>query len=125
MARRLLDACGWLRQAFLQPEGYFLPFTAWKILLTAGDTQLVGVITECYAWPEEKEPSLEKLVMHQLEWLELINAEKAAGSSVDWQETGQLLCKNGERILTKALEIGADTTAPLWQQYQQALLQIV
>lgn len=125
MARRLLDACGWLRQAFLQPEGYFLPFTAWKILLTAGDTQLVGVITECYAWPEEKEPSLEKLVMHQLEWLELINAEKAAGSSVDWQETVQLFCKNGERILTKALETGADTAAPLWQQYQQALLQIV
>lgn len=125
MARRLLDACGWLRQAFLEPEGYFLPFTAWKILLTAGDTQLVGVITECYAWPKAKELPLEKLVMHQLEWLELINAEKAAGSSVDWQETVQLFCKNGERILTKALEAGADTTAPLWQQYQQALLQIV
>lgn len=124
MARRLLDACGWLRQAFLEPEGYFLPFTAWKILLTAGDTQLVGVITDCYAWPQTKKLPLEKLVMHQLEWLELINAEKAMGSSADWQETVQLFCKNGERILTKALETGADTSAPLWQQYQQALLAI-
>ena len=109
----------------LEPEGYFLPFTAWKLLLTAGDTQLAGVITDCYAWPETKGLPLEKLVMHQLEWLELINAEKAAGNSVDWQETVQLFCKNGERILTKALETGADTAAPLWQQYQQALLQIV
>lgn len=124
MARRLMDACGWLRQAFLRPEGYLLPFTAWKILLTAGDTQLVGVITECYAWPQTVELPLETLVMHQLEWLELIKAEKAAGTQANWPETVTLFCKNGERILTKALEAGVDTATPLWQQYQQALLAI-
>lgn len=125
MARRLMDACGWLRQAFLQPEGYFLPFTAWKILLTAGDTQLVGVITECYAWPEEKEPPLEALVMHQLEWHELLQLAKKDWPAETWRETVNYYCRNGERLLSRAIAEGVDTAAPLWQHYQQTLLQIL
>ena len=125
MARRLMDACGWLRQAFLPPEGYFLPFTAWKILLTAGNTQLVGVITECYAWPEEKEPPLEALVMHQLEWHELLQLAKKDWPAETWRETVNLYCRNGERLLSRAIAEGVDTAAPLWQEYQQTLLQIM
>lgn len=125
MARRLMDACGWLRQAFLRPEGYMLPFTAWKILLTAGDTQLVGVITECYAWPQTVELPLETLVMHQLEWYELLQQAKNDWPVESWQEAVSHYCQNGERLLSRALAEGVDTAAPLWQHYQQTLLQIL
>ncbi|WP_218150087.1 DUF5672 family protein [Selenomonas ruminantium] len=125
MARRLMDACGWLRQAFLRPEGYMLPFTAWKILLTAGDTQLVGVITECYAWPQTVELPLETLVMHQLEWYELLQQAKNDWPVESWQEAVSHYCQNGERLLSRAIAEGIDTAAPLWQHYQQTLLQIL
>ncbi len=125
MGRQLLDACGWLRQAFLRPEGYFMPFMAWKILLAAGAMQLVGMITECYAWPQVKDLPLEKLVLHQLEWYELLQQEKNDWPVENWQEIVNHYCQNGERLLSRAIAEGVDTAAPLWQHYQQTLLQIL
>ena len=125
LTRRWMDACDWLRQAFLQPEGYLLPFTAWKILLTAGDKQLAGVITDCYAWPQAGGLSLVRLVMHQLEWNELLQLVKNDWTAERWQESVKIYCRNGERLLTRAVNEGVDTTTPLWQKYQQTLLQIM
>lgn len=123
VTRAVMDACGWLRQAFLLPEGKRLPFTAWKILLAGCSDELVGVITDCYAWPRESGLPLEKKLMHQLEWLVLLQLEKENWEEADWRETMQLFCRNGQRILTQALTAGVDTAVPLWQQYQQELLQ--
>ena len=123
MVRHLLDACDWLRQAFLQPEGYLLPFTAWNLLLAAGESQLAGVISECYAWPHVKDLPLEKLVMHQLEWYELLQRAQNDWPAQEWQAIVNLYCRNGERLLSRALAEGVDTAAPLWQHYQQTLLQ--
>lgn len=123
ITREAMDNCGWLCNSFLLPEGKRLPFTAWKVLLSAVGDGFVGVISDCYACPESKVMSLENLVIHQLEWWELLQLEKTTWKSKDLRETVQLFCRNGEKILTRALASGCNTTTSLWQRYQQVLLQ--
>lgn len=124
ISREIMDSCGWLRGAFLLPEAEILPFTAWKVLLSAAAQEFVGLISDCYAWPRDTDLPLERLVMHQLEWWELLCMEKDNWKAEDWRETVRLLLQNGERILQQALAAGIATDVPLWQHYQQVLLTI-
>lgn len=124
ISRQVMEKCSWLRNAFLRPEGALLSFTAWKILAEASATEFIGVITECYTEVKHSVPTLDILVLHQLEWLELLQLEQGKWQVKNLRAVAKIFCRNGNSILTQAVREGIDTTVPLWRHYQQVLLQI-
>ena len=58
---------------------------------------------------------------HQVIWRELLRVDGDLLTEAQREKAMERFRQNGIALLTEALETGADTSTPLWQQYQSML----
>ena len=119
--RDVLEACGWLRGGFA--EGRPLYFVLYRLLLVrrGASSPYVGTLHACYHGAAPALP-LEARALQQMAWQALVQEDGGHLSGEQRAQAAALLREHGITLLTHAVEIGEDTTTPVWQAYQ-ALLQ--
>lgn len=123
LRRTQLDACGWLRDGFSEGRANLLAM--YRMLLCGGEmdkSPIVGILHRCYH-SGSPVPSLAERVRHQVVWRELLHADGELLGETQRAKALDRFCKTGIALLTEAIETGADTSLPLWQQYQAMLLE--
>lgn len=121
LRREQMDACGWLRDCF--SDGRFLLFAAYRtLLMTASKKErfAVGVLHRCYHGGAPV-PTLRERMLHQVIWQKYLRVDGDMLTQEQRAKSLHLFRTNGIALLTEAIETSADTTTPLWQQYQAML----
>ena len=122
LRRAQLDACGWLRDGFSDGKANLL--VMYRMLLCGAGMEkspFVGILHRCYH-SGSPVPSIEERVRHQVVWRELLHVDGKLLENAQKEKAFDQFRETGIALLTEAIETGADTSSPLWQQYQSMLL---